>query len=226
MKNFKSVSNLCFIAKILEKVVTVQLNNHLEKFCHIEKIQSAYKTKHSTETAIVCVQSDISGALDRGSVCMMVLLDMSAAFDTVSHQILLEHMESDFSVTGNVLSWFRSYLSEREQCVIINGSKSKGLSLKHGIPQGSVLGPKLFSIYTSPLGKIIEKHELQYHIYTDVTQIYVTIETGVDHQVVINRIKTCVKDLKHWLAANMLQLNGEKSELIVFAPKNKIGIDG
>ena len=157
---------------------------------------------------------------------MMVLLDMSAAFDTLSHQILLEHMESDFGVTGNVLSWFRSYLSEREPCIIINGSKSKGLSLKHGIPQGSVLGPKLFSIYTSPWGKIIEKHELQYHIYADVTQIYVTIETGLDNQVVINRIETCVKDLKHWLAANMLQLNGEKSELIVFAPKNKIGIDG
>ena len=84
---------------------------------------------------------------------MLVLLDLSPAFDTVSHQILLWRMESDFGVTGHLLSWFSSYLSEREHFIVINGVKSNELNLKHGVPQDSVLGPKLFSICTRHWGK-------------------------------------------------------------------------
>jgi exonuclease III len=222
LKNFRPVSNLSFVSKLLEKVVAKQLDDHLTTSCHNERFQSAYKKHHSTETAIVKVQADISLALDRGSIAVLVLLDMSAAFDTVSHKILLDRMNTNFGVGGKVLTWFESYLSNRKQQVVINGSKSGGLQLRCGVPQGSVLGPKLFSMYTSPLGRIIENHGFQYHIYADDTQIYIAIEMDEDHEVIARRIENCIKDLKYWLATNMLQFNGDKSELIIFAPKSKL----
>ena len=111
-------------------------------------MQSAYRRRHSTATALVKVQNDILLAMDNGNVTMLLLLDLSAAFDTVSHSILINRLEKRVGIKGKALDWFKSYLGDRKQCVSINKTKSKSRALKFGVPQGSVLGPILFSLYT------------------------------------------------------------------------------
>ena len=110
--NFRPVSNLSFMSKILEKLVLRQLLDHLHANCLMESYQSAYKAYHSTETAPLKVSSDILSGLDDGNVCILTLLDLSAAFDTIDHDILLQRLEITFGLSGNVLSWFASYLSD------------------------------------------------------------------------------------------------------------------
>ena len=112
-----------------------------------EPLQSAYKACHSTETALVRVQNDILSALDNKGAAILVLLDLSAAFDTIDHSILLTRMETMLGVKGLALDWFRSYLLERTQCIKIKDTLSDGQELKWAVPQGSVLGVLLFLIY-------------------------------------------------------------------------------
>ena len=112
------------------------------------------------------------------------MLDLSAAFDTVDHDILLERLRSELGICGTALNWFKSYLSGRSQSVLINGTQSKPRSLICGVPQGSVLGPILFTIYMLPLGDIIKRHGMQFHMYADDCQLYTTFEaSGINRSV-------------------------------------------
>ena len=103
------------------------------------------------------MQSDISLALDKGEIVLLLMLDMSAAFDTIDHTVLLRRLEHSFGITDEALDSFDSYLSSRHQCVVINDSVSEERTLRYGVPQGSVLGPKLYSIYTKPIGRILSR---------------------------------------------------------------------
>ena len=109
-KNYRPVSNLSFISKILERVVASRLLKHLEEEQLLEKLQSAYRPNHSMETALVRVQNDILMNMEQQKVTILVLLDLSAAFDTVHHKTLLDHLQKYFSLTGTLLQWFQSYL--------------------------------------------------------------------------------------------------------------------
>ena len=137
-------------------------------------MQSAYKSGHSTETALLRVKNDIVMALEGKQCVLLVLLDLSAAFDTVDHEVLINRLSSKFGFRGQALAWFRSYLSNRSQCVTINNHQSADKELKFGVPQGSVLGPVLFTMYTSPLGEIIQKRGINYYLYADDTQLYLS----------------------------------------------------
>jgi hypothetical protein len=123
----------------------------------------------STETALLKVQTDILTALDRGSVAVLLMLDLSAAFDTIDHPILLTRLKNTFGITGHALQWFDSYLSNRYQCFTMGEAVSEDEILKFGVPQGSVLGPKVYCMYSKPVGDIIQKHGLTYHCYADDT---------------------------------------------------------
>mgnify|MGYP000509554728 CR=1 FL=1 len=155
-KNFRPVSNLSFVSKLVEKVVASQLKKHMMENNLLQKYQSAYRPGHSTETALMKVQNDILCAVDKQRVVLLVLLDLSAAFDTVDHCILLKRLSSSIGISGTALSWLTSYLQKRTQCVVINGVTSANSEMKYGVPQGSVLGPLLFTIYTKPLARILE----------------------------------------------------------------------
>ncbi|CAB3988771.1 Hypothetical predicted protein, partial [Paramuricea clavata] len=110
--------------------------------------------------------------MDQQEVTLLVLIDLSAAFDTIDHAILLETLEKDFGVTGNALKWLTSYLSERKQTILIKDHESEVFNLQSGVPQGSCLGPVLFILYVAGLFKVIDKHLPNAHTYADDTQIY------------------------------------------------------
>ena len=130
-------------------------------------IHSNHRKQCSTETALVNVKNDIMVHLDQGSRVALLLLDMSAAFDTLDHTTLLNRFNKEFGIRGKPLKWFESYFSERAQSIVIRGVKSEPVPLSQGVPQGSVIDPKEYTMYTKSLGDILEHHGLQYDIYAE-----------------------------------------------------------
>ena len=154
LKNYRPVSNLTFLGKLIEKAACTQLGHHIESNNLFDSFQSAYRSRHSTESALVKVKNDIMFALDSNQVVLMVLLDLSAAFDTIDHQIFVSRLFKRIGVRSTVLSWFQSYLSGWSSQVDIAGKLSNSTILEFGLPQGSIVGPIGYSIYTLPVGDI------------------------------------------------------------------------
>ena len=149
----------------------MQLTNHLTSNHLTHKFESAYRAGDSTETALLRIVDDFLAASEASQVSILTLLDLSAAFDTIDQSILLSRLEQHFSVSGLVLSWFKSYLSNRFQFVPANGSDSKLSKLDYGVPQGSVLGPILFVLYIQPLSQILSNHSCPHQFFANVTQL-------------------------------------------------------
>ena len=219
--NFRPISNLKFISKMIEKPISYQLTNYLRDNDLEESLQSAYKTFHSTETALVKVHNDIVSATDNPPYIILLLLDLPAAFDTVDHKILLQRLSCRFGINGKALRWLKSYLENREQVINVKGATSCRRDLQCGVPQGSMLGPILFVLYTSPLGDIVRSHGLSCHFYADDTQIYCSFKFH-DQAASVQAIESCLNDIDAWMLANMLKLNRDKTELLVIGPKHKV----
>ena len=161
--NFRPISNLTLVSKIIEKAVAEQLTDHVNTYHLDEMYQSAFNVLHSTQTALLKVLR----AVDYNKSVILLLLDLSSAFDTVDHSILLSRLSHRFGIKGIALAWFDSYLKSRKQFVQIEDCQSSQRCLAHGVPQGSLLGPLLYLLYTSPIADIINLHSLQYHLYAD-----------------------------------------------------------
>ena len=218
LKNYRPVSNLSFISKLIEKAVFHQILDHLKSNTLLEKHQSAYRKCHNTETALLKIQNDLLLSADNKEISILALLDLSAAFDTIDHAILLQRLRNTFGFEDIVLQWFSSYLSNRTQKVILHELESDLQPLLYGIPQGSILGPIMYTLYTTPLGNIIRNHNLNYHMYADDTQLYLSIEPTNIHNLV-HSLENCIKDVKNWMCENKLKLNDEKTEVILCNPK-------
>ena len=191
-----------------------ELRSHLETNKLSEILQSAYRAQHSTETALLKVMNDILTDCDSGNVSLLNLLDLSAAFDTIKHRILLQRLEITFGVSGTALERFKSYLSNRHQAVVIKGKKSSDHLLTYGVPQGSVLGPVLFTLYTQPLVQEIVKFNLKYHFYADDTQLYDSVQRK-NFEDLCHRMECCFKCVKKWMNQNRLMLNDNKTEVLL-----------
>ena len=146
LRNYRPVSNLSFLSKLLERVVAARLCDYLAGNDIGEQLQHAYKPLH-TQTVLIRVYNDIMKAMDNGRVGVLVMLIRFAAFDTVDHGLLLDRLRV-VGVRDKALLWFRSYLDERHQCVVVGGERSSSVVLSCGVPRGSVPGPVLFSLYT------------------------------------------------------------------------------
>ena len=219
LKNYRPVSNLNYVSKVLEKVVAGQLKKHMQLNNLTNIFQSAYKSGHSTETALLKVQTDILTSLSKGQAAALVLLDLSAAFDTIDHSTLLGRLFSSFGISEICLDWFKSYLTGRTQCVSIVDALSCKAHLDFGVPQGSVLGPLLFTLYTSDLSKIITGSNCRYHLYADDTQVYIELKSNTANHA-IKSLQECLLKIKDWMTLNLLKLNPDKTEFIIVGNKN------
>ena len=198
-------------------VVSGKINEHLIKNSMFDSLQLAYRDNHSTETALIKVQNDILSALNAGSSAILLMLDLSAAFDTIHHDILLSRLCNVYGITGDALDWFRSYLTGRIQRVVIEDAVSVDQEL------GFVLGTKIYCMYTKPVSDIIQRHGLSHHSYVHGTQLYIMT---MDHfnnnwRYGLAHILLCVFEIREWMNQNMLKLNDEKTVLIVFTSKYK-----
>jgi len=223
LKNFRPISNLRLISKSVEKVVAVRLQSHLNDNDFHEPFQSAYKQGHSTETALVRVQNDILRSIDDHGCVILLLLDLSAAFDTVDHRLLLLRLYHNFGIKGKALNWFSSYFHERTQFISIDDKRSRSQELPSGVPQGSILGPILYLLYTSPLSDVIKKHNMDYHFYADDTQVYMSFRpSDVDSiDLVKQRVESCVQAIQMWMTSNRLKLNSDKTELLILNARHR-----
>ncbi|KAF7247943.1 Phosphatidylinositol N-acetylglucosaminyltransferase subunit A [Varanus komodoensis] len=210
--NYRPVANIPFLGKVLERVVAGQLQALLDETDYLDPLQSGFRPGYGTESALVALYDDLCREKDRGSASLLVLLDLSAAFDTIDHGILLDRL-AGLGVGGTALQWFRSYLNGRFQKVVLGDYGSAPWQLCHGVPQGSILSPLLFNIYMKPLGEVIRRCGLRNHQYADDTQLYLSFSTNPGEAVaVLNR---CLAEVMGWMRANKLKLNPDKMEVLL-----------
>ena len=220
MKNFRPVSNISFASKIIEKAVTKHLDNYMTSHSLHEKHQSAYRRNHGTETALVKLHDDILRSLDKREGVILVMLDLSAAFDTIDHDILVERMRTRLGVEGSALKWIRDYHTDRKQLVVINMNKSSPLPLRFGAPQGSIVGPEDYKIYTLPVGDIVRKYDLTFNGYADDSSNHISfqINSESDFANALHKVASSTDEVKAWMTQNKLKLNDTKTEVVIFVP--------
>ena len=249
LNNYRPVSNLCFIAKILEKLVLSQVSSYLNSHNLYNTCQSAYRPGHSTETALLKVVNDLFLSLNKGNISVLALLDFSSAFDTIDHTILVHRLHTDFGFTdtvlqwfsfyltdrthyvslcnhcsdfapvhSGVLQWFSSYLTDRTHYVSLCNHCSDFAPVHSGVPQGSVLGPMLFTMYIKPLSAIIDSHSIIHHSFADDLQLQMSAPLDRISEL-LHSMQSCISDVKAWAAANMLKLNDSKTELMLVTSK-------
>ena len=196
---------------------------HIDEHALHDPFQSAYRRGHSTETALLRVKNDIAETLDKKCTTILVMLDLSAAFDSVVHELLMTRLEQSFGITDKALAWLISYISERNQKVVVGSAESGGSVVTRGVPQGSVLGPILYCIYTKPIGRIITRHGMNHHCYADDLQIYLAVDRDESIVTALAKVELCVAEVAAWLTKinNNLKLNMEKSEVIMFSSAKK-----
>ena len=191
--SYCQVSNLPFLSNIIEKVVLAQLLKHLHTNKLLYHLQSAYRSDHSTETILLILCNGIQSTLDSKNAALLSLLDLSAAFDTIVHFILLSRLQTCFGISGSVLSWFESHFSGRFQSVSVHGTLSNHSPLLHCVPQGSV-----FVLYTYPLFTIVNTHLLSHHSFIDDNQLYITGPASKISSLV-SSTQSCISQMKSWM---------------------------
>ena len=217
LSNYRPISNLAYIGKLIEKVVSTQLSAFVDIHHLVDPFQSAYRRYHSTETALIRVHNDILRAVDRKKAVFLIMLDLSSAFDTIDTGILLHRLEHNFGFIGTIKSWFKSYFSNRSCCVRIFNSFSNSQRLAFGVPQGSVIGPQAFTFYIRDVGRIVDNHSINYHVYADDIQLLLSFDPNIPGDAIcsLHRLSECIKDLQSWMSKNKLKLNNKKTEFFI-----------
>ena len=197
LNSYRPISNLTFLSKTVERVVAIRFVEHAELHGLLPHNQSAYRSFHSTETAVLAVHNRIVRTIDNGKLCALVLLDLSAAFDTVDHPIMLQVLQDRFCVEDAALKWFESYLSDRTQTYMVTDQQSRPRTVDCSVPQGSVLGPQKFKAYTEDLADLIDDYLLNHHMYADDTQlIEYTTASNISNDIM--KLQNCVESIHEW----------------------------
>ena len=195
LKNYRPILNLFFLSKLVEHIIANRLLTHLSSHDLLAKFQSLYRKFHCSETALLYVQNDILVALEADHSTALLLLDLSAAFDTIfDHNILIHRLQNWFGISSTALNFLSSFLSGRYQTVIASNFKLQPVLLEYGVPQGSVLGLLLYSLYTTILLSVISKYPgIHSHFYADDTQIYLSFSPELT--TVLSFIESCIRDI-------------------------------
>src|SRR5208282_2711211 len=213
--NYRPISNLNTIIKILERLALVRLVPHVSASPSSDMMQSGYRKWHSTETALLMIMNDIFEGFDSRKSTILIALNQSAAFDCIEHETLVNRMRQTFGVTGKALNWITSYLHERSLFVRYGNASSNISVVDVGVPQGSALGPYLFSLYIAPLSNVIRSFDINHHQYADDTQLYITVSND-DVLERVCQLESCIIAVHKWLSHNWLSLNLTKSDVIQF----------
>ena len=213
--NYRPISLLSNIEKILEKLMYKRLYAFLDYNNIIYDLQFGFRQQYSTSHALINVTENIRKALDDGNIGCGVFVDLQKAFDIVDHQILLAKL-NHYGIRGVSNDWFKSYLSNRNQYVSINGYESGFAAINCGVPQGSVLGPLLFLLYINDLNQAIKFCKV--HHFADDTNL-LCLSNSI--QKLSKLVNADLKHLLYWLNANKISLNVKKTEMIIFKSKQK-----
>ena len=219
--NLRPISNLAFTSKLTERAVFNQTHNHLVRRIYILNSNLRIELTIAQKRLYFVWKNDILLSMNDQRLTLPVLLDLSAAFDTVDHGILLEWLHLQFGLSGQVRDWFASYLENRRQSVSINGGSSQQFQLKFGLPQGSCLGPLLFVLYSSELFNIIKSHLPNVHAFADDTQLYISFKLD-DIDPAITGMTNCIADIKNWMLKDKLRLNDNKTEIVLIGTKQQL----
>ena len=218
--NNRPVSNLSFISKIIEKVTLEQFNTHCQENSLVPEYQSAYRKNHSCETSLVKLVNDILWNMDRQLVTSIVILDLSAAFDTVDHDLLLDILEARFGMTGTARKWYESYLKPRRFRVVVGKEESQPRQLDYSVPQGSIQGAFLFVAYASTLDEIVDSTRLELNGFADDHSVRRAFKPSkLDHKDELETIviiEQSMLEIKSWMDQVRLKMNESKTEFIHF----------
>jgi Reverse transcriptase (RNA-dependent DNA polymerase) len=217
LSNYRPISHLSFLSKLTERAVKSRLTDFLTEHNLLNSFQSAYTKLHSTETALLAVHHYFIRASRQQQVSCLCLLNLSAAFDAIDNSILLERLSSSFGISGIALNWVKSYPMSRSFYVQVRDSQSPVYQLLYGVPQGSVLGPFLFILYTTTT--IISKSSVHHQLYADDTQLFISFSSNKFREN-ISLLESAIAEVSSWMSANFLMLNPLKTEfLLVGLPK-------
>ena len=228
-KHYRPVSNLQYIGKLIERVVSIRLNKHLEDNNLHSNIQYGYRKGHSTESLLLKIVNDLLINCDEQKPSILMLLDLSAAFDTVDQSKLLLILQDEIGIEGIALKWFTSFLQGRTQKVKIGNEYSAISELMYGLPQGSVLGPDLFKIYIRSLQRYIEPAKFKIFGFADDHQLMKSFLPLLQVNALGSEIQYCFDLIDKWMNEYFLCLNADKTKILIITPpflKDKIIIQG
>lgn len=223
-KNYRPVSNLPFLSKVLEKIVINQVLNHCLATQTYPEHQSAYIKDRSCETALLHVTNTILWAMEKKKVAVVVAMDLSAAFDTVDHSILLDLLKNRYGLDGVVHDWFGSFLAKRSFKVCVNGVYSDVKVMNYSVPQGSAGGGFEYNLYAAPLIDIVPS-EIDLNGFADdhtITDTFLPTATGSSESLLIKKFELCMSNINEWMGSMRLQMNPSKTELIYFGSQRQL----
>ena len=212
--NYRPVSILPVLSKLLERVMYNRVYDFLAKYDILINEQFGFRKSHSTSHGVLNLSNYVTNELDNGNFCLGIFMDLSKAFDTIDHLILLDKL-SCYGVRGVALNWFKSYLMGRKQCVVVDGVKSNFQEMTCGVPQGSVLGPLLFLIYVNDI--INSSDILRFSLFADDTVVVLSHKNA---HTLISLVNLELRKLISWFQSNKLLLNQDKTKYILFHLRN------
>lgn len=219
-KNYRPVNNLVFLSKLIERIVLSRIDDHLNSNNLQNYLQFGYKKHHSTETMLLGIVDELLEAFDDNKFIVMMFLDLSAAFDTIDIQKLLNILKFEIGIDGVALKWCESFLTNRTQRVKINASYSESIKVKYGTPQGSVLGPRFFDIYVRSQPKIFQMCNFKSTSYADDSNGMKKFAITFQYNTLTNDVPDCLAKITKWMNLQWLKINPDKTEIVVFHPKH------
>uniref|UniRef100_A0A803U0W5 Reverse transcriptase domain-containing protein n=1 Tax=Anolis carolinensis TaxID=28377 RepID=A0A803U0W5_ANOCA len=211
LANYHPVSNLQFLGKMIERALLGQLQQFLDDTAGLDPFQSGFRPGHGTEAVLVAITDELRRQSDSGGSALLVLLDITAAFDTVDYDLMIHRLAMS-GVCGQALNWFNSFLLNRSQCVEYMDQVSDRSPLLCGVPQGAILSPLLFNIYVRPLASLARSFSLDCYQYSDNTQLLLRLEPGATS--IPDNFTLCLEALSNWLRASRLKVNPAKTEIL------------